>query len=137
MRATLLHNYRRARARVTMSEQHVKRVRMFIVYMLFVLLLLTIFVQSTGFSLNPFAIKLGEEQDKDQDQDIALKKNTSQVVYPLPDNITCRFVWLDRQTMQIRKSVTGPCNKDNKAPETTSASKSAAPTRSNFSWGKK
>ena len=134
MRATLLHNYRRARARVTMSKQHVKRVRMFIVYMLFVLLLLTIFFQATGFSLKPLLLKMGAEQDQDQDKDIALKKNTSQVVYPLPDNITCRFVWLDRQTMQIRKSVTGPCNKDNKPPETSSVSKSAAPTRGEFSW---
>jgi hypothetical protein len=136
MRATLLHNYRRARSRVNVSEQHARRVRTFIVYLLFVLLLLTIFVQSTGFSLNPFALKIGAKQDKDQDQDKALN-NTSQVVYPLPDKVSCRYDWLDRQTMQIRKSITGPCNKDNKAPETSSVSKSDAPTRSNFSWGKK
>jgi hypothetical protein len=142
MRATLLHNYRRARSRVNMSEEHAKRVRTFIVYVLFVLLLLTIFFQATGFSLKPLLLKMGAEQDQDQDKDIALKKNTSQAVYPLPDNVSCRYDWLDRQTMQIRKSIVAPCNKDNKpsaassAPTSSIPAASPAPPRSGFSWGK-
>ena len=129
MRATLLQNYQRARTRIRVDEQHRKRVRTFIVYVLFVLLLLTILVQTTGFSLSQMWLKIGAKQDKGNDNDIA-SNNMSQVVIPLPDNVSCRYVWHDRQTLQIRKSITGPCNKDNKPPETK-----FAPTRNDFSWG--
>jgi hypothetical protein len=127
MRTTLLQSYQRARSRIRVDEQHRKRVRTFIVYVLFVLLLLTILVQTTGFSLSQLWLKTGAKQDKDKD---IASTNMSQVVIPLPDNVTCRYVWHDRQTMQIRKSITGPCNKDNKPPETK-----FAPPRNDFSWG--
>jgi hypothetical protein len=124
MRATLRQNYLRIRSRVSSDEQHIRRVRTFIVYVLFVLLLLWILYQTIGMSFNLsswFKSQVGIDG-------VGVPKDVSQVVYPLPDDVSCRFVWFDRRTMEIRKDVTGLCNKNNKAPETA-----FAPTRGDAS----
>ena len=124
MRATILQNYLRIRTRIRSDEQHIKRVRLFIVYTLWVLLLLTILYQALGITFD-LASWFKSSAEKD-----GVPKNVSQAVYPLPDNVSCRYVWFDRQTMEIRKDITALCNKNNKPPETT-----FAPTRSEFLWG--
>jgi hypothetical protein len=125
MRATLLHNYQRAKSRISIHEQRIKRMRLFIVYVLWIFLLVAAVYQVFGFSFDLLWFKASKSEGD------ALK-NTSQAVFPLPDNVSCRYDWLDRQTMQIRKSIIAPCNADNKPPEP-----SAVPTRSEFKWGGK